>query len=577
MPELPALRLRLPRPAGASRVQLLAVAARVFGATTLLLLALTDSSVRATISAALLIGLATGAAALTLRLPDAIAPIATLEALIGGVLIGVALPEFAGALAYSLVPPFVAGLSQRRVIATAAVLTQFVGVDLLTLAELTGAALTERLQLTLPWLVMSSGAAALAYWLVDSPGPAATPDDSGYESARRLLAQLRTVARRLSAGLDPVGIAQQVLAQVDLHLDTQRAVVLARSEGGVLQPLAEQSDGTARDLTPDDPLVMDCWTNEAPVQRPVETADGGRCVRVAVPLQVGVRMVGVVVLETARTQSGSALRDLRRALAEHCMRLDTALLFDEVRTLATAEERRRLAREIHDGIAQEIASLGYAVDTLMADADNERQREGLRGLRQELTRLTSELRLSIFDLRSEVSQTVSLGAVLSDYLRQVGAKSGLTVHLTLAEGAKRLPTTTETEILRIAQEAITNCRKHAQARNLHVSLVVEAPYARLSITDDGRGLGTPREDSFGLSTMRERAERVGATLRVRNRTTGSHGTEVTVVVEDRRRIGHNRRMRSADDVASRPCAVDTQPSDHLREGVPDAHVGPAHR
>lgn len=576
MPELAMPRLRIRGQTAATRVQLLAVAARVFGAATLLLLALSDPSVRTAVSASLLVGLAAACVALTLRMPDSLAPVATLEALVGGVLIGVGLPEFTGALAYSVVPPFVAGLSRRRGITACAVLTQFVAICLLTLAEVSSDALVDRLQLALPWLVMSTGAAALAYWLADSAGATPTPDDSGYESARRLLAQLRTVARRLSAGLDPVGIAQQILAEVDLHLDTMRAVVLARSEGGVLQPLAEQSDGTARDLTPDDPLVMDCWTNEAPVQRPVETAEGGRCIRVAVPLQVGVRMVGVVVLETARTQSGSALRDLRKALAEHCVRLDTALLFDEVRTLATAEERRRLAREIHDGIAQEIASLGYVVDELMAGTDDERQRDGLRGLRGELTRLTSELRLSIFDLRSEVSQTVSLGAVLSDYLRQVGAKSGLTVHLTLAEGAKRLPTTTETEILRIAQEAITNCRKHARARNLHVSLVVEAPYARLSITDDGRGLGTPRDDSFGLSTMRERAERVGATLRVRNRTTGSHGTEVTLVVEDRRRIGHNRRMRSPDDVASRPHAAEPVPS-HLREGVPDAHVGPAHR
>ena len=457
-----------------------------------------------------------------------------------------------------------------------AILIQFVCIDLLTLTELTGGELADRLELSLPWLITSAGAAGIAYFLVDT---AATPpvDDTGYESARQLLAQLRTVARRLSQGLDPVGIAQQILAEVEQRVETLRAVVLARSDGGVLQPLAEQGDGTARDLTADDPLVMDCWTNEAPMQRPVDAPDGGRRIRIAVPLQVGVRMVGVVVLESERTQPGAALRQLRHALAEHCVRLDTALLFDEVRTLATAEERRRLAREIHDGIAQEIASLGYAVDDLVADTDSEQQREGLRGLRQELTRLTSELRLSIFDLRSEVSPTTGLGAVLSDYLRQVGSRSGLTVHLTLAEGSKRLPTPTETEVLRIAQEAITNCRKHANARNLHVSLVVEAPYARLTITDDGRGLGTPREDSFGLRTMHERAERVGASLRVRNRTTGSHGTEVTLVLEDRRRIGESRRTRSSDDVALPSGVTTTRPNGRQRGESPDAHVGPAHR
>jgi signal transduction histidine kinase len=566
----------LPWTSTLSREQITAVAARAFGGGTVLLLALFDHSFRATISAALICGLAAGMAALTVRLPESLAPLATLEALISGVLIGVAVNDFAGVLAYSLVPAFVAGLSRRPVAAVSAVLVQFVCIDLLTLAEPTASGLTARLELTVPWLLISAGGACLAYWLVDTTPPPPV-DDSGYESARRLLAQLRTVARRLSQGLDPVGIAQQILAEVDLRVEATRSVVLARSDGGVLQPLAEQGDGTARDLTAEDPLVMDCWTNEAPVQRPVEAAEGGRCIRVAVPLQVGVRMVGVVVLETSRTQSGPALGELRQALAEHCVRLDTALLFDEVRTLATAEERRRLAREIHDGIAQEIASLGYIVDSLVAEADTPDQADGLRGLRKELTRLTSELRLSIFDLRSEVSPTTGLGAVLSDYLRQVGSRSGLTVHLTLAEGNKRLPTATETEILRIAQEAITNCRKHANARNVHVSLVVEAPYARLTITDDGRGLGTPREDSFGLRTMQERSERVGATLRVRNRTTGSHGTEVTLVLEDRRRIGESRRMRAPDDVALPSRADGARVADSQRGEPSDAHVGPAHR
>jgi signal transduction histidine kinase len=541
-----------------------------------LVLALVDYSVRGAVTAALLSGLGAGMAALSVRAPDALAPLATLEAVISGVLIGIALDDFPGALAYSLVPAFVAGLSRRPMTVVSAVVTQFVCINLLTLTELSWTAFNARLELTVPWLLISAGGAALAYWLVDS---SATPptDDSGYESARRLLAQLRTVARRLSAGLDPIGIAQQMLAEVDLHVDATRAVVLTRSDGGVLQPLAEQGDGTARDLTAEDPLVMDCWTNEAPVQRPVDADGGGRVVRVALPLQVGVRMVGVVVLETSRTQSGAALRDLRQALAEHCVRLDTALLFDEVRTLATAEERRRLAREIHDGIAQEIASLGYLVDSLVADADSGDQRDGLQGLRLELTRLTSELRLSIFDLRSEVSPTTGLGAVLSDYLRQVGSRSGLTVHLTLAEGSKRLPSGTETEILRIAQEAITNCRKHANARNVHVSLVVEAPYARLTITDDGRGLGTPREDSFGLRTMHERAERVGALLQVRNRTTGSHGTEVALILEDRRRMSDGRRARATDDVELRSRAGRARVADSQRGEPSDAHVGPAHR
>jgi len=517
----------------APREAMIATGARVFGAGTVLLLALVDASARSAITAAAICGLAAAMSALTLRLHDLLVPLAVLEALIGGVIIGIAMDDFASALAYCLVPPFVTGLGGRWGARASAIVVQFLCIDLLTLAELRGDAVQERLELSVPWLLTSAGAALLAHWLVEAP-VLASRDDTGYESARRLLTQLRTVSRRLSAGLDPVGIAQQILTEIDLRANVSLAVLLARADSGTLQPLAELGDGAARDLTADDPLVMDAWTNEAPVQRPSGAPGSTSYIRLAVPLQVGVRVIGVAVVETDRTLTGPELRELREALAEHCLRLDTAMLFDEVRSLATAEERRRLAREIHDGIAQEIASLGYLVDGLTADAEG-RLKDDLAHLRQELTRLTSELRLSIFDLRTEVSPTASLGAVLSDHVRLIGSRSGMTVHLSLAEGTKRLPSQTETEILRIAQEAVINARKHSGARNLHVSLSVEAPYARLVVTDDGRGLGVAREDSFGMRTMRERAERIGAVLRVRNKTTGSSGTEVILVLEDRRR------------------------------------------
>jgi signal transduction histidine kinase len=190
------------------------------------------------------------------------------------------------------------------------------------------------------------------------------------------------------------------------------------------------------------------------------------------------------------------------------------MVFDEIRTMATTDERQRLAREIHDGIAQEIASIGYVVDGLAATASNPETVTGLRGLRNELSRVVAELRLSIFDLRSDVSPTSGLGAALSDYVRQVGAKSDLTVHLTLKEATTRLSPPVESELFRIAQEAITNARKHASARNLWVDYWTEPPMAGLTVRDDGTGLGDRRDDSYGMSIMRERASRIDAVLDV---------------------------------------------------------------
>jgi signal transduction histidine kinase len=241
-------------------------------------------------------------------------------------------------------------------------------------------------------------------------------------------------------------------------------------------------------------------------------------------------MIGVVLADTPLPLPAKALHDLMPELDEHAVRLDTALAFDEVRSLATMEERRRLAREIHDGVAQEIASLGYAVDDLTATATTELQRRKLNALRSELSRVVSELRLSIFDLRSEISG--GLGSALSDYVREVGARSGMTVHLTLDEAPTRLRSEVETEFLRIAQEAITNARKHSAAQNLWVDCRIRPPYARIQVSDDGHGLGEARQDSYGLGIMRERAERISAQLDVSDnpRPRSPNGTTVTVTV-----------------------------------------------
>ena len=89
------------------------------------------------------------------------------------------------------------------------------------------------------------------------------------------------------------------------------------------------------------------------------------------------------------------------------------------------------------------------------------------------------------------------------------------MHLVLDESTDRLSVETETELLRIAQEAITNARRHSRARNLWVTCRVNPKCAYMRVADDGRGLGSPRIDSYGLDIMRERAGRLGVDLSVR--------------------------------------------------------------
>jgi signal transduction histidine kinase len=362
--------------------------------------------------------------------------------------------------------------------------------------------------------------------------------DDHYESARQLLNQLRNVTRRLSAGLDSDGMAAQLMASMHEHLDDTYNAVFVKMKGSILVPLGYRGIGAQQILVPNDPLVEQCWAEMEPVQGVVPSGNREARHRLVLPLRVGNRMIGVAVSSSSAAADGEKVQALMRETDAHSLRLDTALVFDEIRTMATADERQRLAREIHDGIAQEVASLGYVVDHMAASTRDPDVATGLRNLRGELSRVVADLRLSIFDLRSDVSATNGLGAALSDYVRQVGAKSDLTVHLTLNEAATRLSPAVEAELLRIAQEAITNARKHASARNLWVDCWTDPPQVSLTVRDDGVGMTAGREDSYGISIMRERAQRIDATLNVTSESDADmgHGTVVEVTVAAKRSL-----------------------------------------
>ena len=461
----------------------------------------------------------------------------TAECLLVGLIMGLTFPQSLVLLPYLAVLPLLGGLSNGWVGVGFTILAQSLALFLLPLATDGFADADARLTELAPWLLTNIGAGLIGIW-AQKLGLSAleTTTDTSYESARQLLTQLRTVTRRLSAGLDVEAMAAQLLVTINEQLGDDNAVVFVNSGGGTLVPLAYRGPDAQRLFTGQDYLVDQCWAEMEPVHGTVPSGRNTGRHRVVLPLRVGRRMIGVAVSSAAQPTDPDDVTALMPEIDSQSLRLDTALVFEEIRTMATADERQRLAREIHDGIAQEIASIGYVVDHLAATSSDAKQTAGLRDLRTELTRVVGDLRLSIFDLRSDVTSSVSLGAALSDYVRQVGTKSGLAVHLSLKEAPTRLAPVVESELFRIAQEAITNARKHAQARNLWVECWTEPPAAEMTIRDDGVGLGTGRDDSFGMSVMRERAQRIDALLDISNAENGTSpaGTVVTVKVASKR-------------------------------------------
>lgn len=193
--------------------------------------------------------------------------------------------------------------------------------------------------------------------------------------------------------------------------------------------------------------------------------------------------------------------------------------------MTTAEERHRLAREIHDGVAQQIVGLGYLVDEIEMLSTESGIREVAATLRQEITRMVTDLRFSIYDLRHQVAEQHLSGA-LAEYVREISGQSDLRAHVSFEEQGGPLPRRTETEVMRVVQEAIANVRRHARANNVWVTLFTDGDDIHLTVADDGVGSAKPRGRHYGLQTMRERAEKIGAILTVEDRVGG--GTVVSL-------------------------------------------------
>jgi PAS domain S-box-containing protein len=207
-------------------------------------------------------------------------------------------------------------------------------------------------------------------------------------------------------------------------------------------------------------------------------------------------------------------------------------LHQRSRQMAIVHERERLARELHDSVTQSLYSL-----TLLAEAGSQLARTGdTQRVGQYLARLSQisqqalkEMRLLVYELRPLALQREGLVGALQQRLDAVEKRAGVEARL-LVEGLIDVPPPLETALYRIALEALNNILKHAAARNVTVRLEANPENLRLEIRDDGKGFDRDMSHGgMGMISMRERAEEIGATLRLD--TSPDRGTCVQVDLE----------------------------------------------
>lgn len=240
--------------------------------------------------------------------------------------------------------------------------------------------------------------------------------------------------------------------------------------------------------------------------------------------------VALLALVLSYLFAETMFRVLRRLQAEASARER-----DIVTMNAVVQERERLSRELHDGVAQLVAHLLLRLDTIkeLVEADRptdaQAELERLHGVADEIYEDIGE---SITGLRTNVAER-GLVQALQDYAEQFEERHGIPVTLDADDSADRLSALSAFQLFRLVQEALTNVRKHAAAREATVTLTSGGrDQLRVSIADDGRGF-TPVEGNrtarpLGLTSMRERVEALGGTLHVDSQL-GS-GTQVTVTI-----------------------------------------------
>jgi len=209
------------------------------------------------------------------------------------------------------------------------------------------------------------------------------------------------------------------------------------------------------------------------------------------------------------------LDDLARqaGIAVHAVRLTADLQRSRERLVtAREEERRRLRRDLHDGLGPTLGSLPLKLDVAgdLMERDPAAARELLRGLKFQARSAVADIRRLVYELRPPALDDLGMAGAIREAAAQYGT-SGLRVSVHAPETLPPLPAAVEVAVYRVAQEALNNVARHAAASECVVRLVLDEKTGtlRLEIEDDGRGIGEERGQGVGLHSMRERAAELG--------------------------------------------------------------------
>lgn len=240
---------------------------------------------------------------------------------------------------------------------------------------------------------------------------------------------------------------------------------------------------------------------------------------IGVPLMVRDQLTGALALDKKQPayyddEDGQTVLAFANQAA---IAIENAQLYDRAREQEVLAERNRLARELHDSLSQALFSmvLNAEAANVFFDIDADKARAQIQMLYETANAALKEMRTLIFELRPANLEQEGLAAVLSKHASMVSSRYGITVRVEV-KGQRRLALQTEKALFRVAQEALNNVVKHAQATEAVVTLQTHDDHVLMSIEDNGVGIGAvvAKPNTLGLTSMRERIEQLGGSFSI---------------------------------------------------------------
>lgn len=354
-----------------------------------------------------------------------------------------------------------------------------------------------------------------------------------------LLGILNQVTSALPASLDMREALGATRAQLIEAFDAQTVGLLTRDEANNSW-VPQISEGTALPQsikTPDLPrMLSQALLRNSAIHRSNPGPEGlnGRSKSgLYTPLVSRGSVVGLLAIETeVPNRYGAREQRLIEGLAEALgLTLDNARQFGKLRAIGADDERARIARDLHDRLAQWLTYVGFELQRIMQNGGT--PEPSLSALHSDVQGAIEELRETLRQLQAEVSADEPLALAIDAVLARFEERTKIKTRYYNRSGGSALSVHVENELLHIFQEALNNVGKHSDATEVKVSWKITGKTGLLEVVDNGKGFNTRTQrtdSSFGLVTMRERADILDAAFDVTSRP--NRGTTVSVTVTE---------------------------------------------